>query len=163
MAWQINGTPDTLVAPADDLTISDMVAITFNQFMIHTLGSGAIQGDLTLDSNSNTDYAIRRSVNGSTDTTSVNQTFIDISNAFANEVDKFYIVYGINISGEEKLFISFGVNNPVLGAANPPSRNEIVGKMDTTTITAQFFAINLNNDAAGDYDVNSNLSAIGTD
>ena len=64
MAWAINGTPDTLTVAGDVLTISDLTALKFNQFLFHGLSSGAIAANVTFDNNSNTDYALRENTDG---------------------------------------------------------------------------------------------------
>lgn len=163
MAWQKNGTPDTLGSPADDLDIIDLTPLTINQFMVHMIASGDIQSDMTVDNNSNTDYAIRRSTNGGTDVTETNQTLINFSAGLGQNDDRFVICYGINIDAEEKLFQSWTINPAGSGAGTPPDRNEVVGKEDTTTVSGQFTRIDVTNPSAGSYDTDSNISALGTD
>ena len=169
MVWAKNGTPVTLGSAGDDLDITDLTATKFNQFMIHTLrtGTGVSHNKrwlTTLDNNSATDYAWRRSANGGTDATSVSQANIDFCDATEDESEEFGVIYGVNIDGAEKLFIMpQRVYAFVTGAGNAPGRVEIVAKVDTTTNTGQYTRIDVNNDLAGSYNTDSNLSAIGTD
>ena len=169
MAWAKNGTPVTLGSAGDDLDITDLTATKFNQFMIHTLrtGTGVSHNKrwlTTLDNNSATDYAWRRSVNGASEATAINQTSIDFCDATEDESEEFGVIYGVNIDGEEKLFIMpQRVYAFQAGASNAPGRAEIVAKCDTTTNTAQYTRIDVHNDSAGSYETDSNLSAIGTD
>jgi hypothetical protein len=166
LAWSKNGTPDTLGSSGDTLTISDLTALKFNQFMTHIIFvTGAKRLLTTTDNNTATDYAWRRSANGGADTTQINQANMDFDDGMETAGDGFYITYGINISSEEKLFISFGTAVPAsgTGAGTASDRNEIVGKVDTTTNSVQYTRIDIDNDLAGSYDTSSNLSALGTD
>ena len=161
MAWARNGTPDTLGSAGDTLQITDLTAKKINVILHHLLANASgIVPDLTTDNNTNTDYASRESVDGATDTTSTNDTSIDLGNG---SHDTFQVTYGINISGEEKLFISNSVLRGASGAAGAPDRYEVVGKVDTTTNSGQYSRIDLNNSGTGDYDTGSNLSALAGD
>jgi hypothetical protein len=162
MAWAKNGTPLTLGSDLDDIDITDLTATTFNTFLLHTLSTAAKDHRLTTDDNGATDYAWRRSANGGTDNTSVSQAYVDINSGNNGAKDCLGIVYGVNIDGEEKLFMSFQCETTA-GASNTPSRNENVSKVDVTTNTGQYTRIDINNTLAGDYLTSSNLSALGTD
>ncbi len=162
MAWAKNGTPDTLTSSGDTLTISDLTAYKFNQFLHYTIASSTIRDVLTTDNNTATDYAIRRSQNGGADLAQTSQANIKYSQS--GETTPFFgITYVINITGEEKLVIAHLVNQDTAGAGTAPQREEIIGKVDTTTNSGQFTRIDMTNDQAGSYDTDSNLSAIGTD
>jgi hypothetical protein len=169
MAWGKNGTPVTLGSAGDDLDITDLTATKFNQFMIHTLrtGTGVSHNKrwlTTLDNNTATDYCWRRSVNGASEATATNQTSIDFCDATEDESEEFGVIYGVNIDGEEKLFIMpQRVYAFQAGAGNVVGRAEIVAKCDTTTNTAQYTRIDVHNDNAGSYETGSNLSALGSD
>lgn len=162
MAWVKNRTPITLGSALDDMDITDLTALKFNQFLIHTLDTGgAIDVDVTLDNNGATDYADRTNSNGGTDGTTTSATQM-VWGASGTE-NKFIVSYGINIDSEEKLFIGFEVQQSTDGAATAPDRIEFVSKTDVTTNTGQFTRIDCNNGQAGSYDTSSNLSALGTD
>jgi len=164
MAWQKNGTPDTLTTAGDTLQITDLTALTFNQFLVHIIDDGTddLNQQYKTDNNSNTDYARRRSNNGGSDATTVNQAFVNFG-ATAGGLDRFQVSYWINISGEEKLMIGHGVESDTAGASNAPSRIEIVGKVDTTTNSGQFTRVDIDNTQTGSYATESNLSALSTD
>ena len=163
MAWAKNGTPDTLGSALDDMDITDLTATTFNQFLIHSLTVGGENVHIfTFDNNGNTDYARRRSNNGGADSTTINQDRIEYYGGEAN--DRFEIIYGVNISGEEKLQIHNLVNfGSASGAGNAPSRAKAVSKVDTTTNSGQYTRIDCNSNTSGNYDTSSNISALGTD
>jgi hypothetical protein len=161
MAWSKNGTPDTLSSAGDTMTISDLTAKKFIVILNHALYSvSTINSAYRFDNNSNTDYARRYSTNGGTDGTGINETNI-IESQYAS--DFFDVAYVANIDGEEKLCIFHNCEATAVGASSAPRRREVVGKVDTTTNSGQFTRVDSINTAAGDYDTDSNLSAIGTD
>ena len=163
MVWSKNGTPDTLTGTSDTMAISDQTSTTFNQFLIHTIESGATTtlfrvGNGSLDTGSN--YAYRYSGLGGADGTSTSVGYL--INYWNGDVDsRFNVGYMINISSEEKLYIGWLNENVTAGAANAPERVENVGKWTNTS--NQFDNIGETNGGAGDFATDSNLSALGTD
>lgn len=161
MAWQKNGTPETLGSSGSSLTISDLVSVIFNVNLIHLLASGAIQHKMRLGSgsvDSGANYTWRRSGNGGADGTG---TSVNEINANQSTADIFVISYAINISSEEKLVIGSTSEQGTAGAANAPSRMEFVGKWVNTS--NQYDHLNIFEDNTGSFDTDSNLSALGTD
>ena len=161
MAWSKNGTPDTLTTSGDTLTISDLTSTKFNVVLTYLTASGQIQtgyrfGKTTIDTGSN--YARRRSYQGTADSTSVSQSALNYFDA-ANPI--FSVVYVVNISSEEKLLMGSLIGQRSAGAANAPSRDEITGKWANTR--NQFDNIQNFNAQTGDYNTDSNLSALGSD
>ena len=161
MAWGKNGTPTTKVSAGTGLAISDLTAYKFNVILTHQLSSTNVSPEYRLDSNSNTDYAYRKSANGGTDGTTTSDNNAQIDSSGGNN-DKFAILYFCNLDSEEKLAISFLVDRSTAGAGTAPNRTEGVSKCDTTTNTGQFTAIDVE---TGGYAINtgSNISALGTD
>ena len=158
MAWQKNGTPDTLGVAGDAMTITDLTALTFNQFLIHSLSSGTISEDMRFNNDTVGNYALRDSRDGQTDDVLINQTSI-VSGG--DSADVFIYYYCINISAEEKLVIGNKVTAGAVGAGTAPNRREQYGKWTNTS--SQITEIDIFNISAGSYDTNSNLSALGTD
>ena len=162
MTWQKNGTSITLGSPADALTITNLIKLKFNQFLTHALNDGGGDtriifrvGDGSIDSGSN--YARRTSFDGATDSGASTTSTFYVSTIDAS--DEFNISYASAISGEELLLILFAVENNGTGAANAPSRVEVVGKWVTTT---QINHVEALDDQSGSYDTDSNISALGT-
>jgi hypothetical protein len=161
MAWGKNGTPDTLTTPTNKCEISDLTAKKFNQFMCHSFkGDGSYALDLNrYNSNSNSVYTNRTSVNGGTDNTQVSQTSNNIGNNI--NFDHFQMIYTISISGEEKLSILFVIDANTAGSGTAPVRRETVTKFvpspdaDITTVTMD--------GSSGTAGTDSNLSALGSD
>ena len=158
MAWITNGTPNTLAAPADDIDITDLTGKKFNQFLNHKITSGDTSVNYTFNNDSAANYALRLSNNGGADGTGVNLTKLDF---WQDLTDTFEIFYVFGISSEEKLVIDFIVGQGAVGAANTPTRVEYVAKWVNTSATID--RIDCNNDQSGDYAVDTNLSALGTD
>jgi len=127
MAWAKNGTPDTLSGTADAMTISDLTAKKFNVFLFHTLQSGANSQHTRYNNNSNSVYAERRSNNGAADSTDTSITEARLSPT-NGALDVFGIIYNSSISGEEKLGISFEIDQGASGATTAPNRKEEVHK-----------------------------------
>ena len=161
MAWAKNGTPETKSGAGTGLAITDLTASKLNQFLIHQLASTNVSPEYRLDSNSNTDYAWRKSGNGGTDVTTTSDNNAQIDSAGGNN-DKFAVMFSCNIDSEEKLAISFLVDRNTAGAATAPNRTEGVSKVDTTTNTGQYTSID---SETGGYSIGigSNISALASD
>jgi len=162
MAWSKLAS-DTLGSAGDQMTIS-FVAKKFIVFLQHFWAvTDIVTPDLTLDDTAGDDYARRNSTNGGADTTLTSQALIENGlGGIGTTAWQFTVDYMINIDSEEKLGIYFciaGTN----GATNAPSRAEGVFKKDTTTDTAQFTKIDIDNTEAGNFEVGSNIIGIGTD
>ena len=74
MAWQVNGTPDTLSSSGDTVEITDLSGLTFNVFLqsrIATGGAEATKYQYNLDTGSN--YSNRQNADGGTDSTQTNE------------------------------------------------------------------------------------------
>ena len=163
MAWAKNGTPDTLSGTADAMTISDLTAKKFNILLIHKIGAGT-NANMLLRGNNDTgsNYAQRLSTEGAADTTSAPNSTGFLQFNYNNNVDTFGIAYVCSILGEEKLGISWGMDQNSAGSGNAPSRREDVGKY-VPSPDADITRFDVHNTNAGDFAANSNLSALGTD
>jgi len=163
MVWAKNGTPDTVSIATQPLSISDLTAKKFNVFLAHTLNSGTASGlREDFNNNSNTVYALRRSNNGGTDSTSTSLAALYISGGGVSGDEMFTINYVCSISGEEKLVIGFTVERDTAGASNDPERQEYVGKF-VPSPDADITQVDMFDAGAGNYSTGSNLSALGTD
>jgi len=163
MAWQKNGTPDTLGSSGDVLSISDLTALTFNTFLIHELATGGNIDNVkwTFNNNTNSVYAYRHSKNDAADVTSTSAANI-LFNIGDGAWDRHFIGYVASISSEEKLVISFGVGGNTAGAGTAPDRIEEVGKF-VPSPDADITRIDDTQSGGGSFDTDSNLSALGTD
>ena len=159
MAWARNGTPSTLTSSGDIIEITDQTATTFNFVLDHFLMNGSnCMPEWQLNGDTANNYAFRKSNNGAADETTVSNNAMDMT---TNSTTQFSIHYFINISGEEKLAIWNTINQSNAGAGIVPSRSERVGKWDNTSVQSSEIA--MNNTGVGDYNADTNLSALGTD
>ena len=160
MVWNKSGTT-TLGSAGDDLDITSFTASTFNIILAHYSPTGGDAQNLTRFNNISTaSYARRKSTNGGSDFTSDSET--SINNSYQTDDDHFYVMYGADITGEEKLFIEQLIDTGGSGAGNAPDRIEYVFKMvndGDTRVTRVDFA----NGSAGSYDTDSNITVLGSD
>lgn len=160
MVWKKNGTPLTLGSALDDIDITDLTAKKFNVFLNHNIHSGSCTEDKNFNNNSNSVYAQRRDNAHGGDVTATSQT--TISTLGGEPDDRFEVIHGCSISGEEKLFIGSTTRRATAGAGTAPSNSEWVAKF-VPSPSADITRIDIHNSDAGSYDTNSNLSAFGTD
>ena len=160
MAWGKAGST-TKSSAGTGLSVSCLTASDINFVLIHQLSSTNVSPEYRLDGNCNTDYAYRKSNNGGADGTVTSDNNAQIDSNGGNN-DKFAILFFSNVDGEEKLAISFLVDRNTAGAGNAPNRTEGVSKVDTTTNTGQFTAIDAE---TGGYAIgaDSNVSVLGSD
>jgi len=160
MVWAKNGTPNTLTVAGDLLTITDLTGVKFNQFLVHKLqdGTSNAHGQINFNNDTSTNYAVRQSVNGGADSTAVSGGVLDIWQGYK---DEFYVINVINISTEEKLFIGHVMEKNTTGAGNAPIRSEYIAKWANTSDAIT--EIDVTNNGTGDYAIDSNISAHGTD
>jgi len=159
MVWEVNGTPDTLSSAGDDMDITDLTGKLLNQFLIYKITSGSSKIEVTFNNDSGSNYTFRRSANGATDTTSVNQSNIrmDISQTF----DDFVQGLMVSVSSDEKLGIFHQVSTGTLGAGGIPERFEIYCKWVNTSDTLD--RVDSNNNGSGSYATDSNTSCLAAD
>ena len=160
MAWGKAGST-TKSSAGTGLSISSLTTSNTNLVLTHQLSSTNVSPEYRLDSNSNTDYAYRKSNNGGADGTVTSDNNAQIDSNGGNN-DKFVIIYFSNVDGDEKLAISFLVDRNTAGAGTAPNRTEGVSKVDTTTNTGQFTAIDVETGGSA-IGADSNLSVLGSD
>ena len=159
MAWSKNGTPLSLGSALDDMDITDLSAVQFNHIVTHAIDvSGTIGMDITFNNNANSVYAKREEADGATDTTATTQAKIVASAAVTQDI--FMVMDMMSTPAEDKLAIIHVVTNTV-GAANAPSRVEIVAKF-VPSPDANVTRADITNVGTGNYDTDSNITAFGT-
>ena len=165
MAWQKIAS-DTLTSAGDTAQTGVQTSFQFNFLLSHTFATGGDMfprgraGNTTLDTGNN--YARRFSNNG-VEGTGVNVPYYGdfAGDSSVLTADQFAVAYLCNISGEEKLIIISGISRSTAGAANAPTRQESAGKWVITS--GQADNIGVDNSQAGDFDIDSNFTALGTD
>ena len=159
MVWQKLGT-DTLTVAGDEITTGTVVESKVFQTMAHYINSGAVEAQFHLnDVNSGTPYAFRYSTDGGADTTAASRNYLAFGDYTGSDDSSFGINYFSNVTTEEKLDVGFVIRNGTAGAGNVPGRVEMVGKDSQTTLSTT--KIDLDNAGAGDFAIDSNLSALG--
>ena len=160
LAWAKNGTPSTLGGTSDTCEITDLSGSKFNQFLWHKVNTTAANTIMRINADSGSLYGNRYSSNGGADGTLVSKTNFELN--WINS-EEFIMVYGVAISGEEKLFMSWAVHRSTAGAGTAPQRLEMVHKYVPASLTDTINQVNVTNTDTGDYAADSNLSALGTD
>jgi len=155
MVWGKAGST-TLSGTGDTLTTTGMTASETNQFLFHTLASG--NADTRYKYNSTDQMALRYNQNGGSDATSTSDT--PPQQIWVGYGDHFNVNYMANVSGEEKLVITFDVTATATGAGTAPARMESVHK---SVQSDQITEINISNGGSGDYLTDSNLTVLGSD
>ena len=164
MAWGKLGSVTTAATVSDITTgvFTDNKFITSMNYIDDTPShntSGAIRvGKTTIDTGAN--YAERVTQNGAADGTAVNNNYMQLGFDGGNQL---MITYGINISGEEKLFITSLSHQSGAGAGNAPNRREGVGKWVNTSNQYDIYQITAQTGGTRQISSDSNLSVLGSD
>ena len=147
-------------ATSDTLTVSSFTAKKNLKAQLFAIGTGGtINCNFTFNNDTGSNYAIRESVNGGSDSTNVSQANTDnITGTVTGDI--FADVNITNEASKEKLFISEGLES-ASGAGNAPERKEMVGKWANTS--AQITTIKANNGGSGSYSEGSELIVWGSD
>jgi|21_taG_2_1085346.scaffolds.fasta_scaffold22728_3 hypothetical protein len=154
MAWGKAGST-TLTSTGDTLTTTGMTASKTNQFLFHTLASG--NADTRYKYNSTDQMALRYNQNSGSDATSTSDT--PPQQIWVGYGDHFNVNYMANVSGEEKLVITFDVTATATGNTAPVRMESVHKSVQSDQITE----INISNGGSGDYLTGSNLSVLGSD
>lgn len=150
----------TLGSAGDDITVSSLDDKRYYMVLTDLQASGYILNNTRLNSDTGSNYAWRRSLNGASDSTSASQTFISQSDTGAQEAD-FSVEYITNLSSKEKLTIAHVNENPSTGAGTAPTRIETVGKWANTSDAVS--TITKHNSHTGDYTTGSECVVLGYD
>ena len=147
-------------ATTDTITVSDLTAKKHLMVQVKGVGTGGtINCNLTFNSDTGNNYAIRESVNGGSDSTNVSQANTDnLTGTVTGNV--FATVHILNEASKEKLFISSGLES-ASGASNAPERKELVGKWANTSNAIT--VIKANNGGTGSFAEGSEVTVYGTD
>ena len=150
----------TLGSAGDNINVASLADKRYYMVLTSELGSGAIYPQLRVNNDSGSNYASRRSANGGADSPLTSRTYIYEGGAAATTTN-FGVTYISNLSAKEKLSTRHVAFQGTAGAANPPAREENVGKWtNTSTVINRLEEIN---GAAGDYDTGSEVVVLGWD
>ena len=160
MAWGKAGST-TLTSSGTDMSVTSMTnSKTGMALGLHSSGGTTIKLNGENGSNGSGNYAVRRSVNGGTDSTNTQRNG---DNAYITDVranPHFNVTYFVNVSSEEKLWINNNVHQNSATASNAPAREEGAGKWANTSDAISQFDYHAWN---GTYASGDNISVLGSD
>ena len=150
----------TLGTAGDTIDVSSLPDKRYYMILTNIIGSGSTWCDSRLNGDTDSNYALRKSLNGATDTTSINYSwFLVPPNTFLTSY--FMTTYISNLTNKEKLGIENCVDGSTAGAGYAPARYEGVSKWVNTTDSISSFS--RQNDYTGDYSSGSEIVVLGWD
>ena len=167
MAWN-KADSDTLTSNANTISLTGFTPSKFNTYLCHIIPNGNPEPRFRLNNDTTTGsstvgHATRSSRDGLSDTVG-NERSDWVTSITQDTDDNFDIGYLANISGEEKLGITFAVVNNGNGADNVPRRREIYSKYTDGGTNAQITRFdNIDTDPAATKASGSNLTLLGSD
>ena len=151
----------TTLSSAGTLDITGLPDKEYYMFLNHTLGTG--YSGVWFNSDTGTNYSRRVSVDGASDVTAINQTFLQVGEG--DGFPGFNVGYITNISDKEKLLMSWNTEAQTgAGGGNAPSRRDFVGKWaNTSSVISTMNNYNLDGSALGYFDIGSEAIVLGWD
>ena len=160
MAWGKAGST-TLTCSGTDLSVTSMTnSKTGMALGLHSSGGTAIKLNGENGTNGSGNYAVRRSVNGGSDSTNTQRNG---DNAYITDTranPHFNVTYFVNVSSEEKLWINNNVHQNSAGAGTSPQREKGAGKWANTSDAISQFDYHCWN---GTYASGDNITVLGSD
>lgn len=150
----------TLGVAADTITVSSIPARTHLLFIIFTLNTGGTHNvGVRFNSDSAASYAYRFSDNGAVDVTGPSQTELGVASGTVSQLS-YTVLEALNVAASEKVVMGQSVRQGTAGAANVPTKFEMMGKWANTS--AQINRIDVVNTAGtGDYAAASKVIVLG--
>jgi len=151
----------TLGSTADAINVTSLADKRYLMILTHIFDSGQTNLRYNFNSDTGSNYAKRQSINGGSSSTGSSESNIGIVQDNADD-DRFQVGYVSNLAAQEKLMINHAVergNNS--GANNAPARVDTVGKWANTSNAIS--AVNISNDATGDYESGAECVVLGYD
>jgi len=150
----------TLGSAGDTITVSSLADKRYYMVLGHHLPSGNFRTTYSINNDSGSNYALRKSEDGGAENVTVNQTVMKVGNK-DEATDYFDVSYIANLSSLEKLLINHNMRNNGTGAGNAPSRVEAYPKwVNTSSVLNRIDALN---DQGGDYATGSQVVVLGWD
>jgi len=129
--WEELASVDLSGGPATSLDSGTITAKKYLWLQIFTEQTVDSDYLITYNSDSGSNYAVRRSINGGTDATAVNQASMVYQSSGTN-VPVFLNMFIVNTSADEKLAISHFMRQSTAGAGTEPKRVESFNKWTNT-------------------------------
>lgn len=159
MTWTTK--TQTLAGTANQISLSTTKA--FLDILHHVIGiSGTGVLRFLTDGDTGTKYADTYAVNGGADVATGSLTSVHLTQFGAGSYgkDTLDITFGLNISGDEKIFISFAVGAGTDGAGNAPDRQQTVFK---SIVSALLSTCEINLTSSETQGIGSNMTVLETD
>ena len=151
----------TLGSTGDSLGVGSLSNKRYLMTLSDLLPSGTIDGRITFNSDTGSNYAYRTSANGGADATAVSQSNIKLFTTSASSNELFTVGYTANLAGNEKLFTGNTLKSDGTGANDPPKRYENTAKWANTSNAIS--DVSIDNAGAGDYASGSEVVVLGWD
>jgi len=159
MAWERLAHVE-LSSSGDTLDTGTFTAKKNIKVIIYTIASGTINHAIRYNSDSGSNYAYRRNVDGGSDTAEGSQSSDPCISSSSYDVDNTYAVGRItNIAAQEKIGMWETIFQNADGAGNAPRRRE--GVMKWANTSAQITKITVSNSESGSYDAGSYITVLG--
>ena len=151
----------TLGSTGDSLGVGSLSNKRYLMILSDLLPSGTIDGRITFNSDTGSNYAYRTSANGGADTTATGQSNIKLFTTSASSNELFTVGYTANLAGNEKLFTGNTLKSDGTGASDVPKRYENTAKWANTSNAIS--DVSIDNAGAGDYASGSEVVVLGWD
>lgn len=149
----------TLGSTADTISVASLAARKYLKILVNLQASGQISAAMTLNNDTGSNYALRVSADGGADGTAVSQSSMGIYGTVSAQI--YAEMYVTNISAQEKIIQTTAITRSTAGAANAPSRRDIVAKWANTS--AQISRVDFTNGGTGDYASGTEVIVLGHD
>jgi hypothetical protein len=153
----------TLGTALDDIVVSSLADKRYLMVLTYTgNGSGNINTQMRLNSDTGSNYSYRASDDGAADFTGAPKTLMASGvGGSASSVPIFDVGYLSNVATKEKLWVQHGVGQRTAGAGTAPNRRESVGKHAQTTNPIS--AVTQHNGEGGDFTAGAECVVLGWD
>ena len=156
--WEPLGST-TLATAGDNIEVT-FTAKKYLMVKFYRKPTGAADARWTFNNDGSAKYASRKSYDGGSDSTAINQNYFT-QNTYDNNEPSYSSTMIINTAGQEKLGTQHEVNRFTAGAGNATARSESVFKWTNTS--DQITTIDITNSKSGSYDVGSRIEVWGHD
>lgn len=149
----------TLGSPGDDIAVSCLADKRYYMILGDMIDCGGSGSAIRLNNDSGSNYAVRRNVNGGSDSTNTSVSCAYITDVRGNP--NFNVTFLSNTAGNEKLWINQNMWRSSSGSSIAPGREEGVGKWTNTSDAVSTFTYH--NWHSGNYGTCSEAVVLGWD